>query len=155
MKVILKIILVIIILLLLFLCYLTWKSKQVPEQAEFLKGTVPNPTPSGLYKGSTTFYRAAWLGKTFYPDKNTGDNSFAAGDTTENKYPFITYAGPGFRDAGLQTFKIDYKLPTNQFWIRPILDEIVEVSPGKYLGKIHYRLIPGFPFTIGYFRLEK
>ena len=70
-------------------------------------------------------------------------------------YPFKTYFGPGLRDHGVETMKIDYQLPTVPFYARPILDEIVEVSPGKYLGKIHYRLIPGFPFTIGYFWLEK
>ncbi len=155
MRALIKLIILLAILLLLFLGYRTWKSKHAPEQAEFLKGTVPNPVFEEFYKGSTTFYHSSWLGKTFYSAKNTGDNRFSAGDKTENKYPFITYAGPGFQDAGLQTFKIDYKLPANQFWIRPILDEIVEVAPGKYLGKIHYRLIPGYPFTIGYFRLEK
>ncbi len=155
MKILLQFILAAIVILVIVLSYLTIRSKNTPEQAEFLKGTLPSSPPEGFYRGSTTFYRANWLGKTFRPSDNTGDNRFSVGTEAINKYPFFTYSGPGFRDAGIQTFKIDYRLPGNQFWIKPILDEIVEVSPGKYLGKIHYRVIPGLPFTIGYFRLEK
>ena len=155
MKLAVQIILLVSILFLAFLSYRTWQSTHSPEQAEFLTGKPPSITPEGFYKGSTTFYRANWQGKTFNSDKNAGDNSFSDGDQPRHKYPFKTYQGAGFKDPSLTTFKIDYQLPENQFYVRPILDEVVEVAPGKFLGKIHYRLIPGFPFTIGYFRLEK
>lgn len=51
--------------------------------------------------------------------------------------------------------KIDYAIPANPFWLRFILDEIVETEPGKLLGKVHIHLLPDLNFTLGFFTLEK
>ncbi len=130
----------------------TSKVKSWPEQEQFLSGHIPASSPEGFYKGSQTLSsRTSWEGKIFFPESNTGINRFGG---TE-KYPFKTYTGKGVQDTELETFKIDYQVEGNPFWVRPVVDEVVEVGPGKFLGKVHYRFIPGHPFTIGYFSLEK
>lgn len=128
----------------------TYRTNHSKYQEQFLAGTVPSPYPNGFQKGSADFYTSAWQGKTFDANSGTGINNFG----TEKKYPFNTYVEKGLQDKNLDVFKIDYKNGKNPWWVSPVLDEIVEVAPGQFLGKIHYRLIPGYPFSIGYFRLE-
>ncbi len=128
----------------------TYRTEHSKYQDQFLAGKVPSPFPDGFQKGSADFYTSAWQGKTFDANSGTGINNFG----TEKKYPFNTYAEKGLTDKNLDVFKIDYKNGKNSWWVSPVLDEIVEVAPGQYLGKIHYRVIPGHPFSIGYFRLE-
>jgi hypothetical protein len=62
--------------------------------------------------------------------------------------------GKGLRDKEKEVLKLNYNLPQNPFFLRPVMDEIVEVEPGKYLGKVHYRLWSNFAVTLGYFELE-
>lgn len=128
----------------------TYRVQHSPTQEQFLAGKTPSPFPDGFQKGSADFYTSSWQGKTFDANSGTGINNFG----TEQKYPFNTYTAKGLQDKDLAVFKIDYQNGQNSWWVSPILDEIVEVAPGQYLGKIHYRLIPGYPFAIGYFRLE-
>jgi hypothetical protein len=52
-------------------------------------------------------------------------------------------------------FKLDYDSPENPFLIRIILDEMVEVAPGEFLGKVHMKVFPGYYATIGFFGLRK
>jgi hypothetical protein len=59
------------------------------------------------------------------------------------------------KDKTLDVFKIDYNIKGNPLWLRRILDEVVEVEPGKLLGKVHVRWILGITFTAGFFELEK
>ena len=130
----------------------TAKVKIWPEQEQFVHGVVPASSLEGFYKGSQNLSsKTSWEGKIFFAESQTGINRFGG----KEKYPFKTYTGKGTQDIELETFKIDYKTDGNPFWVRPVLDEIVEVGSGKFLGKVHYRLIPGHPFTIGYFSLEK
>jgi hypothetical protein len=35
------------------------------------------------------------------------------------------------------------------------VDELVETSPEKYLGKLHIQIFPGLSFALGYFSLER
>lgn len=122
-----------------------------PDQALFVAGKVPNPLPEGLYKGTADGYQGSWQGKQFDPAQKSGINLFGG----EEKYPFRTWVGAGIRDKNIDVLKIDYNVEGNPFWLRPILDEMVEVAPGKLLGKLQFRFIPGLPFTIVFFRLEK
>ncbi|MGH9845679.1 MAG: hypothetical protein ACREEM_43780, partial [Blastocatellia bacterium] len=62
--------------------------------------------------------------------------------------------GKGKKDVNTDVFKLDYDLPENPFWIRAILDEVVETTPREYLGKIHLKVLPGFWISIGYFGLR-
>ena len=121
---------------------------------KFLAGKVPNPSPGGFYEGTVPGHKVSWLGKKF-TSPTAGVNVFKDGESTREKYPFVTSVGTGLKDREIQVLKIDYAIPENPFWLRPIIDEIVEVAPGEYLGKLHVRIIPGFPFTLAFFNLKK
>jgi hypothetical protein len=70
-------------------------------------------------------------------------------------YPFATSSGPGVIDRDREVLKIDYDLPTNRFGpIRRVLDELVEVAPGYYLGKAHLRMRSHWR-TVAYFALQR
>ncbi len=150
MKLILIIPLILIVLPLLLGLIRTWKVQNSPNQKLFLKGHIPSPLPDGLYKGSVGNIKTGWEGKKFDASSSSGINLISG----KEQYPFKTYAGKGLAD-NIDVLKIDYNLPQNPFWLRFILDEIVEVEKGKFLGKVHLNLIPGLPFSLGYFRLEK
>ena len=84
---------------------------------------------------------------------HTGINEFTGKDMkTYEKYPFTFSIGPGSHDLK-SVIQIDYNNSINPFWLRPVLDEIVETAPGEYLGKLQLRIVPGYPFTLTYFRL--
>lgn len=150
MKPVLIIITALIILLLLLALFRTWQTQNSLNQKLFLSGKVPNPLPNGSYKGSVGNIKVGWQGKKFDASSSSGINLISG----KEQYPFKTYVGKGLAD-NIDVLKIDYNLPQNPFWLRFILDEIVEVERGKYLGKVHLNLIPGLPFSLGYFRLEK
>lgn len=99
-----------------------------------------------------------WRGKVFDSQKERGDNVFAdnAGpwfrvllpsyrgrrpDTnhTFRAFDFRTYVAPGLFDPDLSVLKIDYDLPENPARIRGVLDELVELADGYYLGRAYLR----------------
>lgn len=125
-----------------------------PLQAQFITGIVPEELPDGVYKGSTGGYTASWIGKTFHRDDAIGANVFHGASEDVDKYPFKMYVGQGIQDKNTQVIKIDYNIPENPFWFRPVLDEIVQVGPDEYLGKAHIRLA-FFPLTVTFFKLKK
>lgn len=134
----------------------TLQLQRSPLQKEFLKGKIPKTSPNGFYKGTAYgLRRTAWQGKKFDAKTNTGINIMKKGEGTEEQFAFISSVGPGLRDTSIQVLKIDYSQTKKPFWVRIILDEVVETAPGTLLGKVHVRLIPGFPFTVGFFKLEK
>lgn len=156
------------------LTYLVGKSRR---QKEFLNGRPPAEPPDGFYRGSAYLLgnaRVPWLGKSFESENAKGFNIFTpvgasllkfltpfyAGfrrnrDGNTDAYYFNTRTGPGFRDRGIETFKLDYDSPKNPFLIRIILDEIVEVAPQEFLGKVHVKVFPGYYATIGFFGLKR
>ncbi len=96
-----------------------------------------------------------WVGKRFDAEKATGDNimlpsarlpaklfwpSYRFQDLGEGRYAafrFRSYAGAGVVDPDREVLKIDYDWDENPgFLIRDILDELVQVVPGVYLGKV-------------------
>ena len=79
---------------------------------------------------------------------------FNFGKRTEELYPFKTYIGKGLQDKKINVIKIDYA-QSDPWWVTYVLDEIVEIGPQTYLGKVHLTIIPGIPFTVGFFRLQK
>lgn len=146
--------LILIILLILFVRELvrTARVQRSPETIRFRGGILPVPAPEGFYAGSQDLSRnTAWKGKKFFSASATGINIFGE----EERYPFRTYTALGLKDPETEVLKIDYNISLNPLWLRPVLDEIVQVAPDEYLGKVHYRLIPGLPFTLGYFHLKK
>ena len=148
-----------------------------PYQQMFVEGRVPDPPPDGFYPGEAHVLldkKVPWLGKQFDSQANLGFNIFTPmgaklvkilsplyhkssvnGEGNTRAYYFKTYVGKGKKDVGTDVFKLDYDSPENPFWIRIILDEIVEIAPHQYLGKIHLKLLPGFFATIGYFGLQQ
>jgi hypothetical protein len=49
---------------------------------------------------------------------------------------FRTYLGAGAHDPDVMVLKIDYDLDVNpRFVVRQVLDELVQVAEGYYLGK--------------------
>lgn len=132
----------------------TYRVQHSKYQEQFLAGHTPSPFPDGFHKGSADFYTSDWQGKTFQANSGTGSNIFGSTSTNTEKYSFKTYVEKGSQDPSLETFKIDYDNGKNSWWLSPLLDEIVEVAPGQYIGKMSYRIIPGSPFALGYFKLE-
>lgn len=114
-----------------------------------------------------------WQGKRFDASSGTGDNRITSSgriaskllwplysmkDAAEGKlaFDFHTYVDDGKDDPDRRVMVIDYKdvekNPT--LVIRSVRDELVEIVPGAYLGKILYRLSSGSHELIGFFALR-
>jgi hypothetical protein len=113
-----------------------------------------------------------WQGKTLSASSSTGVNQFARNGRVPLKilfpkytpeqegpdgikaFPFRTRVAPGALDPDLQVLKIDYDFEANPgFIIRRILDELVQIQPGLYLGKVLFRVGRRF-HPIGFFSLR-
>ena len=134
----------------------TWQVQRNKNQALFTKGTVPDAKPDGFFNGTVVGIKASWIGKKFDAEKSTGINVFNnnKGERVD-KYPFATTIDNGLLDKNLKVIKIIYDIPGNPFWLRCITDEIVQIAPNEYLGKIIIKIIPSYPFALGYFKLKK
>ena len=115
-----------------------------------------------------------WKGKTFNPQTNTGDNVFTRdslllarlfnptyhgfvdnGPETYRAFAFRTYVAPGLADPDRQVLKIDYDTPDNPaLTIRRVLDELVHIEDGLYLGKVHVKWWWGTWQLVAYFALR-
>jgi len=163
------------IIWLVFWRLITLMVERSARQREFLEGVVPQSPPDGFYNGSAYLLGnrpVPWLGKSFERENAKGFNIFTPqgasilramtpfyklfrlnGDGNTDAYYFKTSTGPGFKDKGIDVFKLDYDAPENPFLIRVILDEMVEVGPQEFLGKVHLKVFPGYYATIGFFGL--
>lgn len=134
-----------------------------------------------LAPGVTQFARAIadlwmpWQGKAFEPATASGFNIFtrdslllthvywptyrALRDDTPNTYgafTFTTCIAPGLMDPDRNVLKIDYNLAENpRRSIRRVLDELVEVADGLYLGKTNLHMYWGDWKTVAFFTLEQ
>jgi hypothetical protein len=134
----------------------TQKVEGDPRQKVFVSAHAPDAGISGLHRGSLQGREVSWKGKKFRPEDHTGINVFLTKDGgLEERYPFRTYVGHGIKDKKTEVLKIDYGLKGNPWWLRRIVDEVVETQPGVLLGKVHVKWVLGLTFTMGYFRLEK
>jgi|SRR5581483_12010879 len=149
------ILLILVLLVVLFGIVRTIQVQHKPQQKEFLSKSAPKKLPDGIYKGTVTGLTTTWQGKKFDAKNKAGINVFKNGGTLTEKYPFKLYTGKGVQDKNTTVLKIDYSKNKSPWWLKYILDEVVEVAPGKFLGKVHITVIPGLPFTIGYFQLER
>lgn len=114
-----------------------------------------------------------WLGKSFAPSTNEGLNVLTSGARAPMRalwpsyvpereladrleaFPFRTRVAPGELDGDVTVLKIDYDFEANpDLLIRRILDELVQVADGLYLGKILLRRRSKWQL-IGFFSLEK
>ena len=114
-----------------------------------------------------------WLGKSFDPSVMRGVNVLTKSargpmrvlwpsyeperelaDRLE-AFPFQNRVAPGEVDSDVDVLKIDYNFDANpNLVIRRILDELVQIDDGFYLGKILFRR-QGRWMPIGYFTLER
>lgn len=131
----------------------TWQTQHSKNQKRFLEGSVSEP--DGLYKGLLRGYTGSWRGKKFNKKQKTGMNVFSVGNKAMELYPFHTRVEKGFIDNSITTIWLDYNIAQNPWWLRMILDEIVLAQKDTYLGKVHFRILPGLSFALGYFWLKK
>lgn len=100
-----------------------------------------------------------WKGKTFDRAQARGDNVFTRdslriarvfnpfynafvgdGPETYRAFMFRTYVAPGREDPDRLVMKIDYDLVGNpSSTVRRVLDELVQIGEGTYLGKAHLK----------------
>jgi len=151
MSTIFKIFLLLLVLIFSALLIRTSQLLWTDEQSQFTRGTV-TVLPDGLYTGTVAGPSFSWKGKWFDRSGHTGINIFAGANGDMEKYPFTESVGSGVHD-DISVIRIDYNVSQNPWWLRPVLDEVVEVAPGAYLGKLQLRIIPGYPFTLTYFTL--
>ena len=154
-----------------------FRSGSAPEPAPegFLRGALVMTSTWGWLDGAAR--RLAdmympWLGKSFDPAAHSGINVLTPSARTPMRvlwrnnvperemadrieaFPFRTRIAPGEVDPDVNVLKIDYDFEANpSFLIRRILDELVQVDAGFYLGKVLLRR-HGAWATIGYFTLE-
>jgi hypothetical protein len=122
-----------------------------------------------------TSFLMPWKGKFLIAAESRGDNIFSAkwrtvlglmfpfykgnrdyGNDAFRAFIFDTSIAQGKVDTDRRVFRIDYDRPDNPaLSIRRIIDEIVEVRDGVYLGKVHFRWWWGTWQMIGYFALRK
>jgi hypothetical protein len=135
----------------------------------FRSGDVPHPLPDGFLDGrfvTTSVHPLAdlalrrladvwmpWRGKSFDRAGGRGINVWSAGGRVE-AFPFATRIAPAAVDPGLDVVQIDYDLDENPSLVRRVLDELVEVADGLYLGKTLLR-VGAAPRPVGYFCLDE
>jgi len=96
-----------------------------------------------------------WRGKSFQPlseDRGEGINRVVS--DRFRLYRFETFIGKS-RAGDFDAVQLDYDLPENPFFIRPIKDEIRELGPGLYLGQAWLAIGSRGPLLALYFALEK
>ena len=122
-----------------------------------------------------TSFLMPWKGKYLIASEAKGDNIFSRrwrgafalmfplyrgnrdyGSDRFRAFVFETSTAPGKVDVDRQVFRIDYDRPDNpRLTIRRIIDEVVELREGVYLGKIHFQWWSGTWQMIGYFSLRQ
>jgi len=140
-----------------------------PTRGIMVTPTVSRPADFALRALASVWL--PWTGKRFDSAAQTGENLLLASarwparalwpsyrleplDDGFAAFRFRTHASPGTVDPDRETLKIDYDSDENpRLLIRDILDELVQVVRGAYLGKVLLRRGDAWRL-IGYFALE-
>jgi len=140
-----------------------------PMRGLMVTPTVPRPLDLGLRALASVWM--PWTGKRFDAASERGDNLLTSSARVPTRilwpsyrgepvgggqaaFRFRTYVSPGSVDPDIDTLKIDYDSDENPgLLIRDILDELVQIVPGAYLGKVLLRR-GGEWRLVGYFGLE-
>ncbi len=148
--------LLVVLAILFFLAlFRTFQLGHSNDQKLFEKGTLPPENFNGFAKGTVFPSNFGWKGKTFNSTEHRGINLFMLGNVRREQFPFKTYQTKGLTDTKLDVLAIDYNISENMLPLHFILDELVQIEPNKYLGKLQLKIIPGYPFTLIFFRLEQ
>jgi len=131
---------------------LTWMVRSSVDQRVFKEGSLPSPAPIGTTTLSEGGIFPSWKGKEFSAS-GTGVDLIESNNTLVPSAVFYTSVNTGIFDTETSVLQMNYNDARNPLWLRPVLQEIVQIGSGTYLGKIHVRLVPLYPFTIGYFKL--
>ena len=134
--------------------------------------TTTNPALDAAVRLLTNLWMP-WQGKRFDSESRSGDNRMVSSaklpskllwplykmkDAVDGKlaFDFKTYNDAGKCDPDVQVMVIDYSdVGENpRLVIRSIRDELVEVVPGAYLGKVLFRLPQDRYEMIGFFALR-
>jgi hypothetical protein len=135
--------------------------------------TTTNPVLDPAVRAITALWMP-WQGKRFDAEAASGDNRMAQSsrlpvkllwpfykmaDVADGKlaFDFKTYADAGKDDPDIQVLVIDYADVADNpaFVIRSIRDELVQIVPGAFLGKILFRRPRSERYDkIGYFALR-
>ena len=95
-----------------------------------------------------------WRGKTFTPkDSLRGDGINRVIRDGWRLYRFETFIGRS-RAGDFDALQLDYDNADNPFFIRPIKDEMRELSPGLWLGQA-YVALPSAPRLVLWFALAR
>lgn len=143
-----------------------------PYRGDLLTTTLFGPLDSfGRFAGRIWL---PWKGKNFDPSTSTGYNYLTPGGRrvarlawplykhparTENGlcryFRFNTSIGPVVGAPNRTALKLDYNLPANPaFLVRSVLDEVVQLSGGYYLGKAYLRSRSGSYRLAAFFALH-
>jgi len=114
-----------------------------------------------------------WKGKAFDPEAKEGRNLFTSsfrpvqhalwpgydidspeGDRRYSTFSFTTWGGSSrFAPGGANVLKIDYEHPQSPWLIRDILDELVQIEDGLFLGQALLR-VKGKHHRVAWFELR-
>ncbi|HXV98264.1 MAG TPA: hypothetical protein VEC93_07565 [Anaerolineae bacterium] len=151
------------------------KPPDPPLQGRYSGALVALDIAPGLTQGAEMIINRwlPWQGKTFDAAQACGDNIFTRDSLalahlywplyrdyiddgpTYRAFGFRTYVASGLADPDRQVLKIDYNLPGNpRLSIRRILDELMQVADGFYLGKAHLKWWWGTWQLVAYFSLQ-
>ncbi|CAN5631101.1 hypothetical protein BH24ACT26_BH24ACT26_03550 [soil metagenome] len=119
----------------------------VPSSWEPADLIVRRVVPLGLWEGKR-FDRAAGRGVNVLRVPHTGVTS----SSSIERYPFETRVAPAATNPDVAVLAIDYDVGANPRWVRPVLDEVVEIEPGSLLGKVHLRR-RSRAYAVGFFAL--
>lgn len=131
------------------------------------------PAPLDLAARAFAALWTPWLGKDFDAGRHEGENLFRSrgqwllrllwpayrgwrpdGPGRRRGFRFRTSTGAAALDAGLHVLRLDYDLATNpRFAVRDLMDELVQLAPGVYLGKALLRRAGSPPRCLAYFSL--
>jgi hypothetical protein len=134
--------------------------------------TTTNPVLDKAAKLLTSMWMP-WEGKSFNSESQVGENRMTEESVVPSKliwplysmkhtdeghraFDFETYVEAGKDDPDREVLVIDYaNVSSNpRLLIRSIRDELVEIVPGAYLGKVLLKLPTGGYSKIGYFALR-
>lgn len=132
----------------------------------WLTPALPQPLQA-LVRGATSVWMP-WLGKRFDSAQNRGHNLLAADARFAVRALWPSYRPEPLGDGRVAAFafdtrmsgarlQIDYDRPDNPgLLVRDVLDELVEIVPGAYLGRMLVRRRRGAPHRLaGWFALQQ